>query len=97
MTPPGQPKQTTLNQNIDLNQNSDSTQNNQNSDSTQNNQNSDSTQNNQNSDSTQNNQNSDFNQYSDYLDNLCLYSQLCTITSMNQYVEFFEQHLEKKS
>ncbi len=79
MTPPGQPKQTTLNQNIDLNQNSDSTQNNQNSDS------------------TQNNQNSDFNQYSDYLDNLCLYSQLCTITSMNQYVEFFEQHLEKKS
>ena len=70
MSPPGQAKQTTLNQNIDLNQSSDS---------------------------TQNNQNSDLNQYSDYLDNLCLYSQLCTITSMNQYVEFFEEHLEKKS
>lgn len=70
MNPPGQAKQTTLNQNIDLNQNSDS---------------------------TQNNQNSDLNQYSDYLDNLCLYSQLCTINSIEQYVEFFEQHLEKKS
>ena len=54
----------------------------------------DSTQNNQHSDL---NQHSELNQHSDYLDNLCFYLQLCTTTSMNQYVDFLENNLQKKS
>jgi len=43
------------------------------------------------------NQHSDLNEHSDYLDNLCFYSQLCTTTTMNEYVDFMENYLQKKS
>ena len=36
---------------------------------------------------------SDFDQIVDYLDNLCLVSQFCTMDSLEEYVEFYDAHL----
>ena len=35
----------------------------------------------------------ELNQYSHYLDNLCIISQFCSLTSQEQYVEFFDKYL----
>ena len=52
----------------------------------------------QNSDSHQNptqdsdiHQNQDLNQYSQYIDNLCIFSQFCSLTSFNEYIDFMNK------
>ena len=42
---------------------------------------------------TQHTELQELNQYSHYLDNLCIISQFCSLTSQEQYVEFFDKYL----
>ena len=42
---------------------------------------------------TQHTELQELNQYSHYLDNLCIISQFCSLTSQEHYVEFFDKYL----